>query len=222
MADRGQRCRCLIPLFHQGSLSAGSEPEPSFKPVLCLSTPKAPALNQQKRFVSKHCWARRKNRLRHRLRQGLGAGLPWTTRRQKLWTAIFEIAAKHGHVGFAVFGCRCRFAKPWTSITTQRPPLLIVCLGLFGMDRRYADRSVRGIGVLRERLESWRLFMLLDRSRGALSVLWCRSICVARCTSNKSVVFGAAALVKRNMKRIQWRKSWLCIGSLASGKATGS
>ncbi len=30
-----------------------------------------------------------------------------------------------------------------------------------------------------------------------------RSICVARCTSNKSVVFGAAALVKRNMKRIQ-------------------
>ncbi len=37
--------------------------------------------------------------------------------------------------------------------TTQRPPLLIVCLGLFGMDRRYADRSVRGIGVLRERLE---------------------------------------------------------------------
>ncbi len=36
------------------------------------------------------------------------------------------------------------------------------------MDRRYADRSVRGIGVLRERLESWRLFMLLDRSRGAL------------------------------------------------------
>ncbi len=31
----------------------------------------------------------------------------------------------------------------------------------------------------------------------------CRSICVARCTSNKSVVFGATALVKRNMKRIQ-------------------
>ncbi len=42
----------LIPLFHQGSSSAGSEPEPSFKPVLCLSTPKAPAPNQQKRFVS--------------------------------------------------------------------------------------------------------------------------------------------------------------------------
>ncbi len=102
--------------------------------------PKAPAPNQQKRFVvaPKHCWARRKNRLR----QGLGAGLPWTTRWKKLWTAIFEIAAKHGHVGFAVFGCRCRFAKPWTSITPQRPPLLIVCLGLFGMDRRYADRSV--------------------------------------------------------------------------------
>ncbi len=39
-------------LFHQGSSSAGSEPEPSFKPVLCLSTPKAPAPNQQKRFVS--------------------------------------------------------------------------------------------------------------------------------------------------------------------------
>ncbi len=32
----------IIPLFHQGSSSAGSEPEPSFKPVLCLSTPKAP------------------------------------------------------------------------------------------------------------------------------------------------------------------------------------
>ncbi len=41
-----------IPLFHQGSSSAGSEPEPSFKPVLCLSTPKAPAPNQEKRFVS--------------------------------------------------------------------------------------------------------------------------------------------------------------------------
>ncbi len=38
--------------FHQGSSSAGSEPEPSFKPVLCLSTPKAPAPNQEKRFVS--------------------------------------------------------------------------------------------------------------------------------------------------------------------------
>ncbi len=42
----------LIPLFHQGSSSAGSEPEPSFKPVLCFSTPKAPAPNQEKRFVS--------------------------------------------------------------------------------------------------------------------------------------------------------------------------
>ncbi len=36
------------------------------------------------------------------------------------------------------------------------------------MDRRCADRSVRGIGVLRERLESRQLFMLLDRSSGAL------------------------------------------------------
>ncbi len=42
----------LIPLFHQGSSSVGSEPEPSFKPVLCFSTPKAPALNQEKWFVS--------------------------------------------------------------------------------------------------------------------------------------------------------------------------
>ncbi len=49
--------------------------------------------------------------------------------------------------------------------------------------------------------------MLLDRSRGAL--VWCadRSIDPSawrRCTSNKSVVFGAAtaALVKRNLKRI--------------------
>ncbi len=41
-----------ISLFHQGSSSAGSEPEPSFKPVLCFSTPKAPAPNQEKWFVS--------------------------------------------------------------------------------------------------------------------------------------------------------------------------
>ncbi len=46
--------------------------------------------------------------------------------------------------------------------------LLIVCLGLLGMDRRCVNHSVRGIGVLRERLESRRLFMLLDLSRGAL------------------------------------------------------
>ncbi len=80
-----------------------------------------------------------------------------------------------------MFGCRCRFAKPWTSIATQRLPLLIVCLGLFGMDRRCAYRSVRGIGVLRERLESRRLFMLLDRSCGALvcCVPIDRSVCVA-------------------------------------------
>ncbi len=39
------------PLFHQSSSSAGSEPEPSFKPVLCFLTPKAPAPNQEKRFV---------------------------------------------------------------------------------------------------------------------------------------------------------------------------
>lgn len=38
--------------FHQGSLSAGLEPEPSFKSVLCLSTPKAPAPNQEKWFVN--------------------------------------------------------------------------------------------------------------------------------------------------------------------------
>ncbi len=42
----------LLPLFHQSISSAGSEPEPSFKPVLCLSTPKAPAPNQEKRFAS--------------------------------------------------------------------------------------------------------------------------------------------------------------------------
>ncbi len=41
-----------VPLSHQGSSSAGSEPEPSFKPVLCFSTPKAPAPNQEKWFVS--------------------------------------------------------------------------------------------------------------------------------------------------------------------------
>ncbi len=43
----------VVPLFHQGSASAGSEPEPNFKPVLCFSTPKAPAPNQEKRFVSR-------------------------------------------------------------------------------------------------------------------------------------------------------------------------
>ncbi len=42
----------LLPLFHQSSSSAGSEPEPSFKPVLCRLTPKAPALNQEKQFIS--------------------------------------------------------------------------------------------------------------------------------------------------------------------------
>ncbi len=45
-------CKLLLPLFHQGSSNAGSEPEPSFKPVLCFSTPKAPAPNQEKWFVS--------------------------------------------------------------------------------------------------------------------------------------------------------------------------
>ncbi len=48
--------------------------------------------------------------------------------------------------------------------------------------------------------------LLLDRSRGAL--VCCVPIdrsAWRRCTSNKSVVFGAAAaaLVKRNMKHIQ-------------------
>ncbi len=39
---------------------------------------------------------------------------------------------------------------------------------------------VRDIGALRERLESKRLFMLLDRSRRGFSVLYAnRSICVA-------------------------------------------
>ncbi len=74
------------------------------------------------------------------------------------------------------------------------------------MDRRCADRSVRGIGVLRERLESRRLFMLLDRSRCAL--VCCVPIDLSawrQCTSNKPVVFGVAAavLVKQNKKRIQ-------------------
>ncbi len=39
------------------------------------------------------------------------------------------------------------------------------------MDRRCMDQSVRGIRVLRERLESRLLFMHLDRSRGAIRVL---------------------------------------------------
>ncbi len=41
-------CWSHLPLFHQGSSSAGSEPEPSFKPVLCLLTPKVPAPKQEK------------------------------------------------------------------------------------------------------------------------------------------------------------------------------
>ncbi|XDV17616.1 hypothetical protein PO909_023448 [Leuciscus waleckii] len=36
----------LVPLFHQGRAGGGSEPEPSFKSVLCFSTAKAPAPNQ--------------------------------------------------------------------------------------------------------------------------------------------------------------------------------
>ncbi len=44
------RFRQPIPLFHQSRSSAGSETEPSFKPVLCLSTP---AQNQEKRFLSR-------------------------------------------------------------------------------------------------------------------------------------------------------------------------
>ncbi len=59
------------------------------------------------------------------------------------------------------------------------------------MDRRYADRSVRGIGVLWERLESWRLFMLLDRSRGAL--VCCVPIALSGAMHlEQSVVFGAS------------------------------
>ncbi len=56
----------------------------------------------------------------------------------------------------------------------------VFTLGLFGMDRRCAEHSVRGIGVLRERLDSRRLFMLLDRSRCALvcCVPIDRSICL--------------------------------------------
>ncbi len=41
-----------LSLFHQSSSIAVSDPKPSFKPVLCLSTPKAPALNQEKWFAS--------------------------------------------------------------------------------------------------------------------------------------------------------------------------
>ncbi|KAK2860285.1 hypothetical protein Q7C36_004451 [Tachysurus vachellii] len=41
-----------MPLFHRGSLSAGSEPEPNLEPVLSFPTAKAPALNQEKWFLS--------------------------------------------------------------------------------------------------------------------------------------------------------------------------
>ncbi len=44
--------RTYIPHFHKASSIASLEPEPSFKPVLCLSKPKAPAPNQEKRFLS--------------------------------------------------------------------------------------------------------------------------------------------------------------------------
>ncbi len=67
------------------------------------------------------------------------------------------------------------------------------------MDQRYADRSLRGIGVLRERLESLTALYAFGSLSRCFSVLCADRFCVARCTSNKSVVFGAAALVKRNM-----------------------
>ncbi len=46
-----------------------------------------------------------------------------------------------------MLGSPCRVAKQWTSIAMQPPPLLIVCLGLFRIDRRCVDHSMRGIGV---------------------------------------------------------------------------
>ncbi len=186
------------PLFHQSCSSAGSELEPRFKPVLCLSTPKAPAPNQEKWFVRKLHQNIAGLEGRTACVRGWGQGY-----RDQLWTAIFEIAAKREHVWFTMFGCWCRFAKPWTSVATQRPPLLIVCLGLFGMDRCCTDRPVWGIGVLRERLESKLLFMVLDRSRGAL--VCCLSIdwSVCRLMASRHLERACcSALVNQNTKRI--------------------
>ncbi len=151
--------------------------------------------------------------------RGWGRGYRDQQDEQKLWTAIFEIAANTNTLDSPCLECRCRFAKPWTSIATQRPPLLIVCLGLFGWIG--AARTVRceAIGKMWSDWEVERLFMLLDRSRGALCVV-CRSVCVAPINLEQvcCVWRGRAS----EPKHIQWRKSWLCIGSLACGKATGS
>ncbi len=71
------------------------------------------------------------------------------------------------------------------------------------MDRRYADRSVRGIGGAAGatgKLTALYAFGSLSR---CFSVVCADRSEWLQCTSNKSVVFGAAALVKRNMKRIQ-------------------
>ncbi len=85
------------------------------------------------------------------------------------------------------------------------PPLLIVCLGLFGMEQRCVDRSVHGIGVLRERLESRRLFMLLDHSCGALvcCVPINRSVCMALMHLEQVCCFWRCHCRASEMKHIQ-------------------
>ncbi len=67
------------------------------------------------------------------------------------------------------------------------------------MDRRCTDRSVRGIGVPRERLESRLLLMLLGRSLGAVSVLSADRLMPALMHLEQAC---CAALVNPNMKHI--------------------
>ncbi len=131
----------LIPLFHQGISSADSEPEPSFKPVLCLSTPKASAPNQEKWFVSST-----KTLLGQKeepLASGAGGGVTVTNKttetldrhilKQQLNTNTLDSPCLDADVGSQSHEYRQQ---------RKHPPLLIVCLGLFGMDRRCVDRSV--------------------------------------------------------------------------------
>ncbi len=97
------------PLFHQSCSSDGSELEPSFKPVLCLSTPKAPAPNQQKRYVCK--WYQNISGIKGRTTCVKGWWQGYRDQQDE-----HKRVAKREHIWFTMFGCWYRFAKPWTSI----------------------------------------------------------------------------------------------------------
>jgi len=44
-------CVCVLPLFHQSILRAGSDPVPTREPVLCVSTAKQPVLGPNRHQV---------------------------------------------------------------------------------------------------------------------------------------------------------------------------